>query len=224
MQYIVGCNEIMAMALPEHRQYEDTEEGKAWNHVHTTDGIVMYNAPVDMTFLKNTILQILTESKGISEIVRHLTSINRLSDVKVHAMLLDHRDQARGRTTEGKDIWYRYYQVYHYKENDKGIFTRYINEFTNEYLYDFDVTYGIPEYMAQYLARRVYEARRTQPGDNQADHKESMDWARKFIRRECQDGMLNPLCHEISITVPEYSEIHTDKGMKPKDFKDFYQR
>lgn len=224
MQYIVGSSEIVALALPEHRQYEDTVDGKVWNHVHTATGIVMYNASVDMTFLKSTILQILTESKGVPEIVRHLTSINKIPDVTVHAMLLDHRDQSRGRTSEGKDVWYRYYDVYHYKTNDKGIFTRYINEFSHEHLYDFDVTYGIPEYMVQYLGRRTYEARRNQPGENQANHKESMDWARSIIRRECMDHMLNPLYHEISIVVPEYEEIQTDKGMKPKDFKDFYQR
>lgn len=222
MQYIVGYNQIVALGLPEHRDYEDTEEGKVWKHVHTDKAIVMYNAPVDMKFLGGAIAQILAEDKNVDRIVRDLAVINSIPKVKVHAMFLDYRDQSRGRTTEGKDIWYRHYGVHHYKEDSNGRFSRHVDDFAH--IYDFDVTYGIPQYMVDYMGRRTYEARRHQPGENQADHKESLEWARTIIRRECMDHMLNPHFHELTIQVPEYEEIHTDKGMRPTDFKDYYQR
>lgn len=224
MQYIVGANQVIALALPEHRKWEDSDEGKVWNHVSTDKAIVMYNAPVDMKFLRGTITQILNESKSVEEIVRDLTVLNSIQLVSIHAMLLNYSDQNRGRAQDDKDIWYRYYEVQHYKKDDKGRLSRYTNEFSHDHLYDFDMTYGIPQYMVDYLGRRTYEARRNQPGENQANHQESLDWARTIIRRECMDHMLNPHFHELTIAVPEYEEIYTDKGMKPAGFKDLYKR
>lgn len=226
MQYIIGRGEVVALELPKHRQHEDVQEGKRWNHLYTPRAIIIYRSPVDMSFLPHALASIIMESHDPREMIHSLRTVATIKGVDIHVMYVDYRDQLVGRNQEGGiDKYERSYGFYQWKtDKGDGQLNSYHNDYGSNAFWDFNLHYGIPDYVAEYLDRKIYNLLRLTPGDEHPDYKEARRIAIDTLEAEAKADMLNPQISILQLVIDEPFYIEVEHGQKPDGYRDIFSR